>query len=181
MTAEQEVDAAEELGVTPASTSVATQRDRDVASRYNEELDHEVHSYISLGASRAYSTNLLAMLPPYNQVVMATECLKQELKLQESIRQRSFSDGEMNAKIRRWLVYLVGYGSFAMFIFSYGWTFYHPALTDQAMSKQLFEYAKWSLGATLTTVLSFYFPKVKVTDLASMLTQASKTRKSKVK
>ena len=160
---EEGLSAAEELGEGGEADKpvLPSAGDRATADQYNAELEYEVHSYLSLGSSRGHCLKLLSQLPPYNKTEMAVLCVKQELQLQESIRDRSFSDGSNQARIRRFLAILVGFGTFTLAIFAFAWVFFHPKAEDEKMAGLLLDYSKWAMGGSLGTVLIFYFPKIK--------------------
>jgi len=88
----------------PDATQGVTEGSQELFEEW-ERQDSEVHSFTSLAASREYNLRLIRLLPDYKRLEMIPECVKQELKLQESIRSEDFTSHDISSKLRRYLTW----------------------------------------------------------------------------
>jgi len=123
------------------------------------ESDSAVHSRGSLESSRDYCYKLLDVFPDQiSKVEMTRKLLEQEIKLQESIRNRDYSDRDITSKSRRGLAYLTGYGCFVIAAGCLGYSFFKQA--DIEIFKIMTGYSKWLFTSLFASVVfPYYIPR----------------------
>jgi hypothetical protein len=103
-------------------------------------------------------------LGDYKKIEMATRCVEQELRLQESIRVHDYSASEITSKLRRWIAILFP-ASFVLFVALlfllpignaiWGWR------VDQELYHSIDILTRWAFGSSLGAIILYYFPKGK--------------------
>lgn len=124
-------------------------------------LKEPVHSLPSLEASRAAAASLLLQLDAEKRQEYLVKCLDVELKLQESIRAQTYSSGEQEGFLRRWVTFALMGISTVLFLLiillafggaAFGWN------VDVKLFETVAELMKYSFLASLSAIVLSLFP-----------------------
>jgi hypothetical protein len=126
---------------------------------YNSALDENtnVHSLGSLEKSRKYCHTLLEELSDSEKAKYIKKILDHELKLQSSIKDRSYDDAIAFRKVQNWIAIGVCICTFFVATVSIIYVWFHPNNTN--IFDKLVDYSKWMYYATVAQVIVFYFSR----------------------